>query len=493
MTALSIASPFPIFTDVDGNPLEDGYIYVGTAGQDAENNPISIYWDAGLTVPVSQPVRTIGGYPVNNGTPSVIYVNSDYSIKIRNKNSSLVYQSLNATERISQVVITGGGGEARADIASASTLDLDSTTANYLRITGTTTITAVTLANGSEKIAVAGGAFQLTNSSSLILPGATNYVTAVGDILHFYGDPSNVVRVEITPCATAVPIVVSQAVAEAGTDTVPRLWTAERVAQAIATLANSNSSPIKRQTVINGPVDSNGAPNFGGSTGTTTVTVTGTLEFTSWNETLNHTWNVTNPSWTGLSTNGTMYLYCDETNGQIASTLAPSYIEGGSYSTTNGQFTCNIGEQIVKVGNGVTADQKYRVCVGQVTVSGGVVSAIVWYALNGRILVKQTTIAASTKYSLNHNLGCSSLSFFDYLYCKTTELGYSVGDLVAFSATNIASSSASSSGMTSISGNAIKIMFAYGSHYVADQSQPAAAAAIDFSKWGYAAIVERAW
>jgi hypothetical protein len=39
MTALSIQPPFPIFTDTDGSPLENGYIWIGTANLDPEATP----------------------------------------------------------------------------------------------------------------------------------------------------------------------------------------------------------------------------------------------------------------------------------------------------------------------------------------------------------------------------------------------------------------------------------------------------------------------
>ena len=87
MSALSVNSPFLIFTDRDGQPLEDGYIYIGTAGLPAEANPQSVYWDAALTIPASQPIRTLGGYPVRSGSPAAVYVDAtDYSVAIKNKN-----------------------------------------------------------------------------------------------------------------------------------------------------------------------------------------------------------------------------------------------------------------------------------------------------------------------------------------------------------------------------------------------------------------------
>jgi hypothetical protein len=106
MPALSIQPPFPIFTDPDGQPLENGYVWIGTANQNPITNPITAYWDAALTVPAAQPVRTLNGYPVNAGTPARLYVNSDYSIQVQNKNGSVVYSAPAATERLSADLVT---------------------------------------------------------------------------------------------------------------------------------------------------------------------------------------------------------------------------------------------------------------------------------------------------------------------------------------------------------------------------------------------------
>lgn len=95
MSALSIQPTFPIFTDIDGQPLEAGYVWIGQANLDPQGNPINVYWDAALTIQAAQPIRTLGGYPSNSGTPARLYVNSDYSIRVMNRNGSTVYTSLN--------------------------------------------------------------------------------------------------------------------------------------------------------------------------------------------------------------------------------------------------------------------------------------------------------------------------------------------------------------------------------------------------------------
>ncbi len=107
MTALSISAPFPTFSDADGDPLDSGYIYIGAANQNPVTNPITVYWDAALTIPAAQPIRTSGGYPQYNGTAANLYVNSDYSIRVTNKNGTLVYSAAAATARFSDVVVSG--------------------------------------------------------------------------------------------------------------------------------------------------------------------------------------------------------------------------------------------------------------------------------------------------------------------------------------------------------------------------------------------------
>jgi len=106
MSTLSIQPTYPIFTDTDGQPLENGYVWIGVENLEPQTNPLQVYWDKNLTILAPQPIRTISGYPSNNGTPGRLYVNSNYSIRVMNKNGSMVYGSPSATERYSDAVIT---------------------------------------------------------------------------------------------------------------------------------------------------------------------------------------------------------------------------------------------------------------------------------------------------------------------------------------------------------------------------------------------------
>jgi hypothetical protein len=93
---LATQAPFPQYFDIDGDPLDAGYLYFGAANQNPETTPIGVYWDAAGTQPAAQPVRTLNGYAARNGTPALLYVASDYSINVRDKKGQLIYYSASA-------------------------------------------------------------------------------------------------------------------------------------------------------------------------------------------------------------------------------------------------------------------------------------------------------------------------------------------------------------------------------------------------------------
>jgi len=109
MSALAVEPPYPAFADADGQPLEDGYIWIGTVNLNPITNPIVAYWNSAQTITAVQPIRTSGGYPVYQGTPSRIYTNSDYSIQVQNKNGTVVYTSLNGNISFGSTVTNATG------------------------------------------------------------------------------------------------------------------------------------------------------------------------------------------------------------------------------------------------------------------------------------------------------------------------------------------------------------------------------------------------
>ena len=86
-----ILSPFPIFTDLDGEPLEAGYIWIGVENLPPQTNPKTVYADSALSIQLAQPIRTEAGAAVANGTPTPLYVSGNYSVLVQNKTGELVY------------------------------------------------------------------------------------------------------------------------------------------------------------------------------------------------------------------------------------------------------------------------------------------------------------------------------------------------------------------------------------------------------------------
>jgi hypothetical protein len=98
MAALSIQVPYPVFYDRDGQPLDNGNIYIGVANLDPITNPLQVYYDDALTITASQPLKTSNGYVYRNGTPTQLYVNAtDFSITVNDSQNLFVYSFPEAT------------------------------------------------------------------------------------------------------------------------------------------------------------------------------------------------------------------------------------------------------------------------------------------------------------------------------------------------------------------------------------------------------------
>lgn len=100
MANIQIKGSYPYFLDADGEPLESGYIFIGTAGLTPESNQITVYYDEGLTQPAAQPIRTQGGYMLDqNGSPTAVYTSAtDYSLKVADKNNVSIFTVLNLAD-----------------------------------------------------------------------------------------------------------------------------------------------------------------------------------------------------------------------------------------------------------------------------------------------------------------------------------------------------------------------------------------------------------
>lgn len=96
MTALATLNPISQYFDLDGSPLDGGYLYFGQVNQNPETNPVTVYWDEAGTQPAAQPVRTLNGGPSRSGTPAIIYTIGNYSLTVRDQRRRIVFSHPNS-------------------------------------------------------------------------------------------------------------------------------------------------------------------------------------------------------------------------------------------------------------------------------------------------------------------------------------------------------------------------------------------------------------
>src|SRR5471032_2185627 len=120
-----------------------------------------------------------------------------------------------------------------ASIASAATVNLDAATGNLVHITGTTSITAMTLAAGSRRTVVFDGVLTLVNSATLQCAGAANMTTAPGHMATVYGDGGGITIVRDYIKANGMAATVQGAGGQIGTTGSMTLTVASAGAQVV--------------------------------------------------------------------------------------------------------------------------------------------------------------------------------------------------------------------------------------------------------------------
>jgi hypothetical protein len=115
MSALSIQVPFPVFQDRDGQPLDNGYVWIGVPNLPPQTNPVNVYFDDALTILAPQPLRTINGYISRAGSPAQVYIDGvNFSILVQDSKGSMVYNFPEGTgidPNASGVAFTGFKGQ----------------------------------------------------------------------------------------------------------------------------------------------------------------------------------------------------------------------------------------------------------------------------------------------------------------------------------------------------------------------------------------------
>lgn len=88
---LPVETAFKTYTDLDGKPLQNGYVYFGVPGQDPMTHPVTVYWDADGTLQAEQPLRTVNGYIMNAGTPANVFYDGPYSELVKDAKGRQVH------------------------------------------------------------------------------------------------------------------------------------------------------------------------------------------------------------------------------------------------------------------------------------------------------------------------------------------------------------------------------------------------------------------
>lgn len=123
MSTNVVNPPFPRFDGLDGQPLENGMVWIGVANMDAPSNPIAVFWDAALTIAATQPIRTVNGYLSRDGSPGVLFAGSDYSIKVTTSAGVPVYSAPARVDvTVTDVVISSGES---LIVESGGTIDVE--------------------------------------------------------------------------------------------------------------------------------------------------------------------------------------------------------------------------------------------------------------------------------------------------------------------------------------------------------------------------------
>ena len=115
-----VSTPFPIYNDSDGTPLDAGFIFIGEKGKNPTVSPIAIFYDAALTMPAENPLRTRNGYVVRNGSPREVFTADPIvSILVRNKQGIDIWNAafINLNPGITpEAVVDPVTGDSQADI-----------------------------------------------------------------------------------------------------------------------------------------------------------------------------------------------------------------------------------------------------------------------------------------------------------------------------------------------------------------------------------------
>jgi hypothetical protein len=190
-TYFPLSGCVPQYADLNGKPYSGAVL---KAYADGTSTPILIATDYTGTTTVGSVALNASGYPVVSGNVVIPHVSENYKLALypdataAASNTGAIWTIDN--NQVSSTVSSGS----LTDVASAASVNLNSTATDYFNITGSTTITGIVLAEGVQVTVKFAGSLTITHSAFLINIGGINIQTAVGDIAVFRGEAGGVVR-----------------------------------------------------------------------------------------------------------------------------------------------------------------------------------------------------------------------------------------------------------------------------------------------------------
>lgn len=97
MPYFALQPRYYVYIDTVGDPLNNGYVYIGDANLDPELYPAKVSWDDSGLYPVEFPVRTRDGYLMRGEYPGQLFINiednEEFSILILEEDGTEVFSS----------------------------------------------------------------------------------------------------------------------------------------------------------------------------------------------------------------------------------------------------------------------------------------------------------------------------------------------------------------------------------------------------------------
>lgn len=184
---LATQSPFPLYADLDGKPLE-GFAFFGVANQNPETSPVQVYWDAAGTQPASQPIKISRGVTVRGGTPTVAFINGTYSQTVKNVQGATVFYAADSGTFSNAGLLQAQVDELRGDLASTATGEGGELVGFIAAGSGAQARNAQSKAREFASPADRGAAGTGSGNDGVALQAAVDYLSSVGGgVLHGCG------------------------------------------------------------------------------------------------------------------------------------------------------------------------------------------------------------------------------------------------------------------------------------------------------------------